>query len=133
MAIDWSINDPNPKRQVTREEHKKLFDSCKTRVEYDLTTRLNDTGRRALYRFLTGYVKYDCGIGAWLLWVDRMDKIAQRHILLHYDGNLYAKKNESASGEEIGMIVKWFYFDWFVQKNLNKKYGPLTRPPDDRK
>ena len=74
--------------------------------EYELTTEINDTGRNALRRFLALYVKYDCGVGAWQLWVDKMEKIADRHILLNYDGNLYAQPNETRNGQEWGMIVK---------------------------
>ena len=121
MAIDWAINDSNPRRKVTREELKTLFSSCNAMNEHDLTMGINDTGRNALHRFLALYVKYDCGVGAWQLWLDRMEKIANRHILLHYDGILYAAKNETRNGEQWGMIVKWFYFDWYARKKLKSE------------
>ncbi len=120
MAIDWSINDPNPKRKVTREELKDLFCSCEAMNQYELISHINDTGRSALHRFLALYVKYDCGLGAWPLWVDKLEAVAHRHILKHYEGNLYAEPNETRNGESWGMIVKWFYFDWYVKKKSQK-------------
>lgn len=129
MAIDWAINDSNPRRKVTREELKELFSSCNAMNEHELTTEINDTGRNALHRFLALYVKYDCGVAAWQLWVDKMEKIADRHILLNYDGNLYAEPNETRNGQEWGMIVKWFYFDWYVRKKLKSEMGPGRSTP----
>lgn len=114
--MDYAINNPNPRRQVTREELQALFCCHRVMNEYDLTSELNDTGVQALRKFLIRYVKKESGIDAWPRWVHKAELKAHRHILMHYDGVMYASANETLSGEEKGMYVKWFYFDWYVRR-----------------
>ncbi|AFK62927.1 hypothetical protein TKWG_14245 [Advenella kashmirensis WT001] len=56
-----------------------------------------------------------------------MEQIAERNFLLNYDGNLYAAPNQTRNGQEWGMIVKWFYFDWYVRKEVKVGNGSRAK------
>ena len=46
-----------------------------------------------------------------------MEKIADRHILLNYDGNLYAEPNETRNGESWGRIASDFILTGMCANN----------------
>lgn len=85
-----------------------------------ITCMLNSEGRNALEKFLKNYVVDRYGIDKLLEWTRQAESLLRRKSSLINTPALLVPGNQTTTGQDEGMYVKFEYFCWWVEPKDDK-------------